>query len=169
MSSQIIIRDLSSVWWQYPFLIVVASYCIFFFILVLRAFKQKTLVGDVKDLMIEKEQEREIKVGLIFSLILRSVMLCVGLFCLYLVYQDSFNGFTSVEVYGDRIVLKYPWPIPSKEVAITNVAKVYSEKWGKKSKIVKIVTISGKHLKSVSGDTEEMGAVCTELIEQIGK
>jgi hypothetical protein len=87
--------------------------------------------------------------------------------CLWLVWQDTFSGFTRIRIRSDDVLLRYMWPIPDQELPREAIRAVRLEPWGKGSSVLEVVSSTGKEYRSVSGEASDIRARCAELQQNL--
>jgi hypothetical protein len=154
MDNTILIRETDWLWLRYLFWVIVFGYCVFFFIRTVQAIRTAMSRRELVKLASEGGKESEMNVSVAFSLVLQASMFILGIYCLTIMYRDSFGGFTAIRVGENHFTLCYTWPRPTREFPIANVKSVRTRRWGKSSEVLEFSTTEEKGIRSVSEDPD---------------
>jgi hypothetical protein len=153
-------------WWCYIILAILVGANVFFSLRAYYSLGFFKARKEVAALASSNQEKRAIKIYLSANFFIWLIMAASSFYLLGLAYRDSLGGFTQVQIQGGSVKLLYMWPVPSRNLASSDIGQIYAVKYGKDSKVINIASKAGT-FKSVTDYPEQIDADCRELREDL--
>ncbi len=145
------------------FFLLIVTCCIFFGFRLFHGLRPKSFRKDLCDTLSDVKKYNLINFTIVFYIGLRFLVVFLAIFCLIIVYRDTFAGFSWINIDERGLLLHYPWPISNKSVLFQNIKAMEHQKWGRRSEVLQITTSTGETFKSVSASPEDIRADFRDL------